>query len=208
MQALQFASFWMGGFEGADHRNGDGTALDMVHITRHDQRLDEDYAHLIRLGIRTVRESIGWRLSEPAPGRFDFERLQRVARTARRHGMQVLWTLMHYGMPDDLQVLDSAFVPRFALFARAAARVLADVEAAEPAVVTPVNEIGYLAWVLSETTTMAGGCALAAGAGSADSRRSGYALKCLHRSHACDARGAAFGAVHACRTAGACGACR
>ena len=56
-----FESFWIGGFEGADHVNGFGQPLDPNARNGHDARLDEDYAALTARGIRTVRESVGWR---------------------------------------------------------------------------------------------------------------------------------------------------
>jgi glycosyltransferase involved in cell wall biosynthesis len=109
-QPLPLRSFWMGGFEGADHRNQRGTALDMVRITGHEALLEADLERCVRLGLRTVRESIGRRLAEPRPGVYNFARLRAVADAARRQGVQVLWTLMHYGMPDDLHVLHPEFV--------------------------------------------------------------------------------------------------
>jgi hypothetical protein len=182
MPPLPLASFWIGGFEGADHRNGAGVPLDMAAVTGHRRRLDDDYAQLARLGVRTVRESVGWRLSEIAPGRFDFTWMRRCMQAADRHGLQVLWTFMHYGMPDDLHVMAPAFVPRFVAFARAAARALRACEARWPPVVTPVNEIGFLAWALAETDTMAGGPRRADGDAprtpEGDTLRSGYAVKC------------------------------
>jgi glycosyltransferase involved in cell wall biosynthesis len=183
-EARLLHSFWMGGFEGADHRNGRGEALDMARITGHDALLDADFARCARLGLRTVRESIGWRLSEPQPGRHDFSRLQRVAAAAQRHGVQVLWTLVHYGMPDDLHVLHPQFAPRLAAFARAAMCALRDAASARgplahlPTIVTPINEIGFLAWVLSHTRRIAGGPPQIEGDGRETSRRSGYEIKC------------------------------
>ncbi len=151
--AAPFRSFWMAGFEGADHVNSHGRALDMVAASGHDIRLDADYAGLARLGIRTVRESVGWRLSErPAASgrqwswrRFDFSRSLRAADAAGVHGLQILWSLMHYGTPADVSLLDDAFCERFADFAAAAARALRG-SGDEPAVYTPINEISYLAW--------------------------------------------------------------
>jgi hypothetical protein len=148
-----FRSFWMGGFEGADHLNAHALPLDMAHASGHADRIDEDYAAAARLGLRTVRESIGWRLAEPAPGRYDFSRAVRCARAAERHGLQIQWTLMHYGTPPEVSLLDDAMVPRFARFAAAAADVLAP-HADEPPVYTPVNEIGFVAWTVSETNHM------------------------------------------------------
>src|SRR5690606_5852100 len=99
MPETPFRSFWMGGFEGADHRNGSGVALDMAASNEHIARLDEDYGAAVRQGIRTVRESLGWRLSEPKDGCFDWRRLHAIRAAAERNGVQVLWTLMHYGTP-------------------------------------------------------------------------------------------------------------
>lgn len=143
----------MAGFEGADHRNLHGLPLDMVAITGHADQLDEDYRALADRGLRVVRESIGWRLCEPAGGgRFDFDRACRMAEAARRHGLQVLWTLMHYGVPPDVDLMDDAFCDRFAAFAGAAARALAPLLDPEPQpVFTPINEISFLAWAACET---------------------------------------------------------
>lgn len=52
-------SFWMGGFEGADHLDPQGRPLDMVRAQGHLDRLDEDYARAAHAGLRSVRESIG-----------------------------------------------------------------------------------------------------------------------------------------------------
>ncbi len=136
-------SFWIAGFEGADHRNEHGIALDMVRSTGHLARLDGDYARVTRLGLRTVRESIGWRLAETAAGRYDFQRLRLMAAAARRHGLQVLWTLMHYGAPDDVDLRQGGWVPRFTDFAAAVAEELRRLGEEAP-VITPVTRVRQL----------------------------------------------------------------
>jgi hypothetical protein len=147
-------SFWMGGYEGADHVNGSGEALDLVGATGHDRRLDADYRAARRLGLRCVRESIGWRLSErTGGGGWDLSRAVRMAEAARRQGVQILWTLMHYGVPADLTLLDPALVPRFARFAAEVARVLTPL-CPGPRIYTPINEISFLSWTASATTDM------------------------------------------------------
>lgn len=151
--APPFASFWMGGFEGADHINGRGDALDMVRATGHAERLDQDYRRARLLGLRVVRESIGWRLTEDAQGRFDFTRAITMAEAARRQGLQILWTLMHYGVPSGITLLDDALVPRFARFAAEAARVLAPL-CPGPRFYTPINEISFLSWAASTSDAM------------------------------------------------------
>lgn len=143
----------MGGYEGADHVNGHGDALDMVRATGHDRSLRGDYAAVRRLGLRCVRESVGWRLGEPAPGVWDFSRARHMARAARREGLQVLWTLMHYGLPSDLTLLDDRLIPRFARFAAEVAQALRPL-CPEPRIYTPINEISFLAWAASATGGM------------------------------------------------------
>lgn len=138
-------SFWIGGFEGADHHNRLGEPLDMVAASGHDRRFGEDFEAARALGIRVVRESIGWRLAEPAPGRWQLERVLRIAAAARAHGVQVLWTLMHLGLPEDLSLDDDRLVERFAAFAREVATALAPWHDEAP-VYTPINEIGLVAW--------------------------------------------------------------
>ena len=151
-----FESFWMGGFEGADHVNGLGAALDMARANGHVDQIEADHARASALGIRTVRESIGWRLAEPSPGAFDLERVLRIAASARHHGVQVLWTFMHYGTPADVSLLDDAFCERFVRFAVTVARALdrGRVPGTRAPVYNLVNEIGFLCWAVSATNLM------------------------------------------------------
>lgn len=167
-------SFWMGGFEGADHLDPQNRPLDMVQAHGHLAQLDEDYARAAAAGLRTVRESIGWRLCEPRPGRFDLARPLQMARCARRHGLQILWTVMHYGTPPDVDLRDDALIERFAAFAAAVARALGG-QGAEPPVYTLVNEIGFLSWAVSQTNMLG---AYQGGDGRQPSTRvSGYEVK-------------------------------
>jgi beta-glucosidase/6-phospho-beta-glucosidase/beta-galactosidase len=151
--ASPFRSFWAAGFEGADHVNGLGTPLDMVRAHGHEEHLEDDYRRSAAMGLRTIRESVGWRLAESgasAPGRFDFSRAERCAGAAQRHGLQVLWTLMHYGTPAAVSLVDPGFVARFADFAAAAARALRRWSDG-PRVYTPINEISFLTWAVTQT---------------------------------------------------------
>lgn len=174
-------SFWMGGFEGADHVNGRGQPLDMTRSSGHLEQLDSDYARLRRLGVLCVRESVGWRLSERSglrgsacSGVYDFTRLARLTQAAQHHGIQLLWTLMHYGTPSDVDLRNDRFIPRFARFAAAVARYLKPFHDAPP-VYTPINEISFLAWALTETHLIRGYGPDHARA--ADTRASGWEMK-------------------------------
>ena len=144
-----FRSFWMGGFEGADHLNSQGIPLDPARSTRHARFADADYASLARIGIRTVRESLGWRLTETSTG-FDFTRLRALAAAARRNGVQILWTLHHYGVPPGVDYRNDGFVDRFVRYAVAAATDIRRVTEEAP-VYTLINELNFVAWAVAQT---------------------------------------------------------
>jgi UDP-galactopyranose mutase len=146
-----FRSFWMGGFEGADHVNTHGQALSMNNATRHWELLDEDYARLVKFGIRTVRESVGWRAASEDTA--DLQRLQRHARIAQARGVQVIWTLHHYGLPPGVDFLAADFAARFADFCERVARCVLPFTDGPP-IFQPVNEISYLSWAVSHGQLM------------------------------------------------------
>ncbi|MYM26620.1 NAD(P)-binding protein [Duganella sp. FT135W] len=147
LAAAPFATFWQAGYEGADHVNHAGSALDMNLATGHLERARADYAQLQQFGIRTVRESIGWRLAE-RDGVFDFSILDTRLRAAQEFGLQICWTFCHYGWPPEIDVYSPEFVPRFARFCRAAAEYLAPYVGEQP-VYSPINEISFNSWGLS-----------------------------------------------------------
>jgi beta-glucosidase/6-phospho-beta-glucosidase/beta-galactosidase len=184
--------FWIGGYKGADHVNAAGDALDMARDSGHLARLEEDHRRAAQVGLRAVRESIGWRLCEHADGTIDLERVLRIAHSARRHGLTVLWTLMHYGVPDGASLRDDALIARFERFAREVARTLRQAKGPNGALVyTPVNEISYLAWAASQRDQLQPPNG-AHDAGGEDTLVSGYTIKRrLAR--------AALAAVHAMR---------
>ncbi|MGA0609344.1 glycosyltransferase [Caldimonas sp. KR1-144] len=138
-------SFWIGGFEGADHVNRAGERLDMAAANGHLRMLAEDYTAARELGIGAVRESVGWRIAEPRERRRRLARACEMAEQARRAGVQVLWSLMHHGLPDDLSLDDDRLVERFAEFAYDVASALAPYHDDAP-VYTPIDEIGLAAW--------------------------------------------------------------
>jgi len=147
-----FKSYWMAGFEGATHINSTGKRLDMVASTQHDIQVDSDYAMLRDVGIQVVRESVRWHLIERG-GQFDFSSLLPMLRAANEHGVQVNWTLCHYGWPDDLDVFSPSFVHRFERFVGEVARFVADHSNAEP-FYSPINEISFICWAICHSSTM------------------------------------------------------
>ena len=144
-----FRAIFLGGFECSTHRLASGRRLDLVAATAHDRFAAEDYARLRARGIATAREGLRWHLIEPTPGRFDFASVRPMLRAAREARVQVIWDLLHYGWPDDLDIFGPAFVPRFARLARAFAEVLA-AESPAPHWIAPVNEISFLSWMGGE----------------------------------------------------------
>jgi beta-glucosidase/6-phospho-beta-glucosidase/beta-galactosidase len=155
-----FQSFWQGGFESACHVNRDGMRLDMLASTHHDLDVDADYARLADLGMRTCRDGVRWPLIE-RNGTFDFSSLRPFVEASLRRDMQVVWTLCHYGWPDDVDVFSAGFPARFARFAAAVARFIQDHDGRVPFYV-PVNEISFLAWAAGDEGYMfpyARGCA-------------------------------------------------
>lgn len=164
------ASFLIAGFEGADHRNSRGQPVDMIAATQHAANVERDYARVRAIGIRVIRESVGWWRSE-RDGRIDLDDARRRAEAAHRAGLSVIWTLWHYGWPEDLSLFDDALPLRFADFARRAVAAVADPSEPRP-LFSPINEISFLAWAVTESTLIH-----PFRGGNAGSRADGYALK-------------------------------
>ena len=86
-----------------------------------------------------------------------------MLQAARRHKVQVIWDLCHYGWPDAIDIWSPAFTERFAGFAAAAASLVAE-ESGEAPFFCPINEMSYWAWAGTDGALMnpfAPGCAAA-----------------------------------------------
>lgn len=140
----------MAGFEGADHRNGKGEALDINRANGHRAHCAADYARLRELNLLTARETIGWRQFEADPaGQAAAVRTQ-VAH-AQQHGIQLIWSLFHYGWPPELDPFrrPEEFVSRFADHCgRVTALVAGN---GQSILIQPINEISFLAWAATHT---------------------------------------------------------
>src|SRR5512142_3316450 len=113
----------------------------MLQVTQHDIQVDGDYQMLRDFGICTVRDGACWPLIERA-GTFDFSSVLPILEAANKHKMQVIWTVFHYGYPDDLDIYSPAFVDRFAKYCSALAHFIHDHTDRVP-FYTPVNEISF-----------------------------------------------------------------
>lgn len=136
----------MGGFECATHRRPDRARVDVIAGARHDVLAAQDYGMLAAHGLLTARDGLRWHLIDRGNGTYDWSSWLPQLRAARDAGVQVIWDLMHWGYPDDLDLYGLDFVPRFAAFARAAAKLHA-AEVGTPPLWVPVNEISFWAWI-------------------------------------------------------------
>ncbi len=140
-----FAGFFLGGFECSTHVLEDGRRLDLTASTRHDELAEQDYAQARATGMTACRDGVSWVRAEPSPGRYDFRSALPLVRAAARQEVQVIWDLMHFGWPSDVDVFAPRFPTRFGRYAGTFARWLADVSDG-PAMITPINEMSFLAW--------------------------------------------------------------
>lgn len=144
-----FQSFLQGGFECSSHRLRSGRRLDMLAASGHDCNATSDYRRLAADGLLTVRDGVRWHLVEQMPGTRDWSSLVPLLRAARLTGKQVIWDLLHYGLPDDVDPWAPAFPKRFAYFARDAAITITS-ELGGGGLYCPINEISFFAWAGGE----------------------------------------------------------
>jgi hypothetical protein len=140
-----FGGFFLGGFECSCHKLKDGQRLDLLSATRHDELADADYARLARIGATACRDGVPWVTVERSGGSYDFSRVARMLRAADRNRVHVVWDLMHFGWPDDADPFGPSFPSRFGRYAAAFARFLSNATDQLP-MLTPVNEMSFLAW--------------------------------------------------------------
>src|SRR5215217_996746 len=148
MRTTAFQSFFLGGFECSTHRLRNGKRLDLVHATRHDEFTRRDFELLQRYGIRTVREGLRWHLIEQQAGRFDFSTADTIIDAAAGTETEVIWDLLHYGWPDDIDIFSDEFIARFTAFAKATAERLT--REIDVPLICPINEISFFSWAGGE----------------------------------------------------------
>lgn len=140
----------MAGYECTDKLNCFGNRVDFYEVTRHLEKIDEDYRLLSNFNIHTVREGIRWNKAEPSPYHYDFSDVRIMVEAGKRHGIQQLWDLCHFGFPDDLTPLHPMFARRFASLCREFAKFYRSIDPSGALVVTPFNEVSFLSWLGGE----------------------------------------------------------
>ena len=115
--------------------------VDQYRASRHLERLDADLADVAGLGVKVWRYGMPWRLTEPEPGVYDWTLWDRALEACRRHGLDPVIDLCHFGLPDHHGgFCDTTWVDGFARYVDA---FLARYP--EPRWFTPVNEPGITA---------------------------------------------------------------
>ena len=140
-----FRSFFLAGFEGSTGYNRHGQWFDQVVATGHDRTVDDDYRQLAELGLHAARETIRWPLVDLGGGRYDFSTVEPFVEAARRHGVEVIWDLFHYGYPQGLDLFGEEFPRRFADYCHAVGRYIAE-RTEGTCAFTPVNEPSFMAY--------------------------------------------------------------
>jgi hypothetical protein len=134
-----------GGFEASTMRMADGRRVDCLAGTRHDALFERDYDLLLQAGIRGVRESLRWHYMQPTASDFRPDELLARLRGLRRRGMQAIWSLTQFGLPDWVDIWAPSFPGQFAHYARRVAE-LYRCAAEDVPMWAPINEISYWAW--------------------------------------------------------------
>lgn len=144
MQNL-FSSYFIGGFECADHLNRSGERVNLLRITEHDIRAEEDYKLLLDIGISTVREGICWSVVELGSDNYDFSEVLNRMEIAEKLGIQQIWDMIHFGYPDDLYPTHPKFCERYANLCQAFVKFFRS-NSIKPLLIVPINEISFLSW--------------------------------------------------------------
>lgn len=142
-----FQSIWWAGYECSDQLNCFGNRVDLLRMSGHLQLLREDYERLGAFRIRTVREGIQWSQVEKTAYQYDWSVVEQMLIEGHRQGIQQVWDLCHFGYPDDLTPLHPMFARRFAALCRAFVRFYRDRYPDEELIVTPINEVSFMAWL-------------------------------------------------------------
>lgn len=140
-----FSSYFIGGFECADHLNRSGERVSLLRITEHDIRAEEDYQLLLDIGISSVREGICWSDVELADGSYDFSEVLNRINIAEKLGVQQIWDMIHFGYPSDLFPTHPKFCERFVALCEAFVKFYQQ-STTKPLLIVPINEISFLSW--------------------------------------------------------------
>ncbi len=145
---MMFQGFFLAGFEGSTGYNIHRQWFDQIEATQHDRFVDEDYARLKEVGIHAVREAVRWPLVDRG-GTFDFSSLEPFLQASRRHKIEIIYDLFHFGYPSSINLFSEDFPKRFAEYCYRVARHI-DKNTSGIPYFTPINEPSYFSWAAGE----------------------------------------------------------
>jgi hypothetical protein len=123
--------------------------MDLIAGTRHDTHIRADYAQLRGHGLATVRDGLRWHLVEAADGQFDLGSITAAFAAQAATKTQVIWDLMHFGLPDFIDPFEPSFPWRFARFAKVVGRHFREICGDAP-FWCPINEMSFHSWIAGE----------------------------------------------------------
>ncbi len=91
------------GEEGSDplvFHEGQVVRVDQFAASGHYDLIEHDLAAVASLGINVWRYGMPWRLTETAPGVYDWSHWDRALEACRRHDLEPVVDLCHFGLPD------------------------------------------------------------------------------------------------------------
>ena len=153
MKQALLGSFFLGGFESTTGFNSRGQWIDQIVATQHDIFLNEDYGRLKKIGIKAAREAVRWPLVD-VKGHYDFSTVRPVIEASKKHGIDIIYDLFHFGFPRDIDLIASGFPERFTEYCYAVARFIA-ANSEGPFYFTPINEPSYFSWAAGEVALFA-----------------------------------------------------
>ncbi len=145
---MMFQSFFLAGFEGSTGYNIHRQWFDQIDATQHDRFVDQDYTRLKEVAIRAAREAVRWPLVDNG-GKFEFSTLQPFLEASRRHHIDIIYDLFHFGYPAYINLFSEDFPKRFAEYCYATANHISK-NTTGVCYFTPVNEPSYFSWAAGE----------------------------------------------------------
>lgn len=142
----KFDSFFMAGYECAYCKIETRKRIDVLAQTMHDEYCRDDYRLIKPIGITTVREGLSWSQIDKGNNTYDFARFETMMQIAKQEGIQQIWDLNHFDIPDDVDPKSEEFIRRFTNYARACIQTIKKYQS-ENIYIIPFNEISFMTWM-------------------------------------------------------------
>lgn len=121
-----------------------GRTLDEYELTGHYERWHSDIGLMGSLGIKAARYGIPWHRTNPRPGVWEWDFVDRTVDRLLEVGIEPILDLVHYGLPSWIE--NAYLHPDFADFMSEYARRVAEHLKGRVYAYTPLNEPRITAW--------------------------------------------------------------